>query len=190
MMGEEGTSSSRETEMAFERDFIERFKEDGRTALINYHKGLKQSHANMLPIVTGLMETTKPGDQRFNQHFTTLVQREEHNLMSLIGPPDRADHEIVNVPPEVAEMIYRAYAAFNAAKGEALRAAGTAPPEVLDHFGKVTHLLEGLAEAAHSATGRVGVANGLLNLAYDSILAEVDPLGYQRAMGQAVAAAH
>src|ERR1700734_2891628 len=128
--------------MAFERDFVERFKEDGRTALINYHKGLKQANLNMVPIVNGLMETSKPGDQRFAQHFATNAQREEHNLMSLIGPPDRADHELLNVSPQIAAMIYGAYAAFNAARCEQLRP--TAPPEVIDHFVKVTHLLEGL----------------------------------------------
>jgi len=174
--------------MAFERDFVERFKEDGRSALIDYHKVLKQANLNMIPIVNGLMATSKPGDQRFTQHFTTLVQREEHHLMSLIGPPDRSDHEMVNVPPQVAAMIYGAYAAFNAARCEQIRS--TAPPEVVDHLSKVTHLLEGLAQSASSATTRIALPTGLLNLAYDSILAEVDPPGYETAMGHAVGTMH
>jgi len=113
--------------MAFERDFVERFRDEGRSVLLNYHKGLKQAHLNMVPIVTGLIETNKPGDQRFTQHFSTLAQREEQNLMSLIAPPDRNDHEVLNIPPEIAANVYKAYAAFNAARCEQYRA--TAPPE-------------------------------------------------------------
>jgi len=138
---------------------------------------------NMVPIVTGLMETSKPGDQRFTQHFTLLGQREEHNLMNLIGPPDRADHEMINVSPQIAAMIYGAYAGFNAARCEQLRP--TAPQEVIDHLMKVTSLLEHLAETAGAAVGRVSIPVGLMNLAYDSVLAEVDPPTYERAMGHA-----
>ena len=174
--------------MAFERDFVERFKEDGRNELLTYHKGLKEAHLRMVPVVTALMTTPKAGDQRFAQHFTTLAQREEQNMMSLIGPPDRADHEILNVSPEIAAMIYGAYAAYNSARCEQVR--DKAAPEVIDHLSKVTHLLEELAQSARSATGRVGLPIGFMNLAYDSILAEVDPLGYDRAVGHMAAARH
>jgi hypothetical protein len=168
--------------MAFERDFVERFKEDGRNALINYHKGLKMANLNMVPTVKGLMETGKPGDQRFIQHFETNAQREEHNIMMLIGPPDRSDHEILNVSPQIAGMIYGAYAAYNAAKCEQLKA--TAPPEVISHFDRVTHMLEGLAEAANASTTKVGIPMGMVNLAYDSVLAEAFPIPYDKAMGR------
>jgi len=174
--------------MAFERDFVERFKEEGRSALLGYHRGLKQAHMNMVPAVTALMTTSKAGDQRFTQHFTTLAQREDHTLMCLVGPPDRADHELINVPPEVAAKVYEAYAAFNAARCEQLKA--TAPAEVIHHLGKVTVLLEGLAQAARASTTRVGVSVDLVNLAYDSILAEVDPSGYARAMAPTSGAVH
>jgi len=167
--------------MAFERDFVERFKEDGRNVLINYHKGLKQSHLNMVPIVTSFMDPSKPADQRFGQHFTILAQREEQAVMHLIGPPGRGDHEILNLPPELAATVYGAYAAFNAARCNQLKA--TAPPEVIAHLDKVTKHLECLAEAAKTSTTMVGLPLGLMNLAYDSILAEADPLAYERAMG-------
>ncbi len=167
--------------MAFERDFVERFKEDGRNELLTYHKALKETHLKMVPTINSLAATApRPGDQRFTQHFTTLAQREEHNMMSLIGPPDRADHEVINVSPEVAAMIYSAYAAFNAARCEQIRA--HAPADVIDHLGKVTLHLQNLAETAKTAEGKVGLPIGLMNLAYDSVLAEVDPKGYDRAM--------
>lgn len=174
--------------MAFERDFVERFKEDGRNALINYHKGLKQAHLNMVPIVTSLIGTTKPGDQRFTQHFSTMAQREEQSVMYLIGPPDRADHEMVSVSPQMASMIYSGYAAFNAARCEQVRP--TAPPEVIAHLEKVTQLLKGLAETSAASTGKVLLPIGLINLAYDSVLAEANPQAYEIAMSQRVGATH
>ncbi len=166
--------------MAFERDFVERFKEDGRNALINYHKGLKIAHLNMVPVVNSLMEITKPGDQRFSNHFQLQAQREEHNLMSLIGPPDRADHEMVTVSPQIGHLIYSAYAMFNSARTEQLRP--TAPPEVIAHLVKVTALLEHLAETAKNTPIKTTVPTAFLNLAYDSVLAEADPVGYETAM--------
>jgi hypothetical protein len=169
--------------MAFEKDFIERFKEDGRNALLKYHRGLKQANLDMVPVVTGLMQINKAGDQRFTAHFETLAQREEHNLMCLIGPPDRADYEMLTVSPEVGAMIYKAYALINSTRCDHLKS--TAPPEVISHLVKVTQLLESLAQAAHDSTTRVQIPIALINLAYDSVLAEVDPLGYARAMGQA-----
>jgi hypothetical protein len=176
--------------MAFERDFVERFKEDGRNVLINYHKGLKQAHLNMVPAVNGLLQslTPKPGDQRFTQHFVTQSQREEQNVMHLIGPPDRADYEMVNLAPEVAAQLYGVYAAFNHARCEQIRP--TAPPEVIQHLERVTQLLRDLAQAAAAGQGRVTVPVGLMNLAYDSVLAEADPASYERAMVAAPAARH
>jgi hypothetical protein len=174
--------------MAFERDFVERFKEDGRNALINYHKGLKQAHLNMVPVVTGLIESAKPGDQRFTQHFATMAQREEQSVMFLIGPPDRSDHEMLNVSPQMAAMVYGAYAALNSARCEQVRP--TAPPEVIAHLEKVTQMLHGLAEAATAASGKVLIPGGLINLAYDSVLAEANPTAYEVAMGQKAGAHH
>jgi len=169
--------------MAFERDFVERFKEEGRSALINYHKSLKNLHLGMIPVVNALAVSPRAGDQRYTQHFTTLSQREEHNLMSLVGPPDRADHEMVSVTPQVAAMLYGAYAGYNAARTEQLRP--TAPPEIIAHLMKVTALLECMAEKAQTATGKVTVPSALLNLGYDTVLAEVDHAAYEIAMAHA-----
>jgi len=174
--------------MAFERDFVERFKEDGRNVLINYHKGLKQAHLNMIPIVTGLIQTNKPGDQRFAAHFTTQAQREEQSVMYLIGPPDRSDHEMINLSPQIAAMLYGAYAAFNTARCDQLRP--TAPPEVIAHLEKLTQLLHELAETASAATTKVAIPLGLMNLAYDSVLAEGDSAAYERVVGHSAATRH
>lgn len=169
--------------MAFERDFVLRFQDDGRNALINYHKGLKETHLKMVPLVNEFIGTGRPGDQRFAQHFTTLAQREEHNLMCLIGPPDRTDHEMVSVPPHVAAMLYGAYAEFNAARCEQLRP--NAPPELVAHLEKVTHLLEKLALAAEAATAKVPFPSAMMNLGFDTVLAEIDPSSYEAAMAHA-----
>ena len=164
--------------MAFERDFVERFGEDGRGELITHHKGLKEAHLKMAASVSASTQTPKHGDERFTNHFKLLAQREEHNIMCLISPPDRADYEMVSVPSKVAAMIFGGYAAYNAYRCDCLRHVGD--KNVIDHLDKVTHYLEELAKAASESEGKVLLPVVLINQAYDSALAEVDPNRYQR----------
>jgi len=169
--------------MAFERDFVQKFHEDGRTALINYHKALKQANLDMVPLINGMLrdEGAKHGDERFAKHYASLAKQEEHSMMSLIGPPDRADHEMMNVPPNIAALVYGAYAAVNAVKTEQLK--NGAPAAVVEHFERVTKMLENLAHTAATSETKVPVPVSLLNMNYDAILAEVHPLAFEAAVG-------
>jgi|GEM_PF-2491161 len=165
--------------MAFERDFIERFGEDGRGELITYHKGLKEANLKMAAsVAASLAQSPKHGDERFPNHFKMLAQREEHSIMCLVSPPDRADYEMVSVPPKVAAMIYGGYAAYNAYRCDCLRHVGN--KEVIHHLDKVTHYLEELAKAAEVSEGKVLLPVQMINQAYDTVLVEVDPNRYQR----------
>lgn len=169
--------------MAFERDFVLRFQEEGRNVLIKYHKALKQANLDMVPNVKDLIQVgaARPGDDRYHQHFLQLAKQEENNMMRLIAPPEKGDYEILNLPPSVAAEIYKAYSIFNAAKTDMMRA--SAPAQVIEHCEKVTRLLDELAEQAAASTGRVGIPIGLLNLGYEATLSEANPQNFERVAG-------
>jgi len=164
--------------MAFERDFVERYGEDGRSALLTYHRGVKQANLDMIPVVHGLSQAPKPSDQRFEAHFKMLAQKEEYSMKCLIDPVGRGDHEMVTVPAAIAAKIYHAYAEYNAYRCNNIRA--QADPKVVDHLDKVTHYLEKMASAADASTEMLPLPIHLINQAYDSVLAEVDPSRYDR----------
>ncbi len=158
--------------MAFERDYLQRFREDGRNALLTYHRTVKQANQDMVKILNGIiqLEGRRPTDERFVQYFTVLSKQEEVALNRLIAPPDKVDHEVLNVPPHVAALVFQAYAAVNAAKADGIRAG--APHDIVEKSDQLTKKLEDLAQKASESESRVAVPNGLINFAYDSIMGD------------------